>query len=210
MPRCRCLRKIPVILSPILLAFGPDSAAAALAVVELPATVTVREGRMNLGELASVSAAELPVLRRLLNTGIGIAPRAGRTIILDRATLARRVQAWTGMQAGQIAWKGAASVELVSAGRSFAESGVTRAAEKCGLFASADREPASMTHEATLAVMRGQPAMLLVSDGAVVLERRVEVLQDAVVGQMTRVRLDSAGGAMAARVIAAGRVEAQP
>lgn len=60
-----------------------------------------------------------------------------------------------------------------------------------------------------VAVTRGQWASLKASAGSIVLERRVEILQDARVGDQVRVRHPGAAGTLIARVMAPGQLEIQ-
>jgi flagella basal body P-ring formation protein FlgA len=60
------------------------------------------------------------------------------------------------------------------------------------------------------AVSRGQWASVTSLNGAVVLESRVEVLQDGMVGQTVRVKQANSAGSMLARVSGPGRLEVQP
>lgn len=64
--------------------------------------------------------------------------------------------------------------------------------------------------EPRLAVRRGDMATLRVINGAISLERRVEVLQDAWLGQSVRVRAAPADSPVVARVSAPGLLELKP
>lgn len=58
-------------------------------------------------------------------------------------------------------------------------------------------------------VARGDIALLRITDAAIELESRVEVLQDGLLGQKVRVKATNAVGPVMARVTGAGRLEAQ-
>jgi flagella basal body P-ring formation protein FlgA len=72
-----------------------------------------------------------------------------------------------------------------------------------------DRAPAG-AEDAPLAIARGEWATLRSTAGAVTLESRVEVLQDARPGQRVRVRQQGATGPVFARVLGAGQLELVP
>jgi flagella basal body P-ring formation protein FlgA len=61
--------------------------------------------------------------------------------------------------------------------------------------------------ESVPAVNRGDWALLRLYAGAVVVEARVEVMQDGRPGQMVRVRMPAAGGSVLAKVAAPGMLE---
>lgn len=67
-----------------------------------------------------------------------------------------------------------------------------------------------MEEGTALAVQRGEWAALRTGAGAVLLENRVEVLQDGRVGQRVRVRPTSGSGLLLARVVGRGQLELAP
>lgn len=70
--------------------------------------------------------------------------------------------------------------------------------------------PAAGLSNVPLAVSRGEWATLRAASGAVILERRVEVLQDGRAGQNVPVRSPGATGQVLARVVAPGYLELAP
>jgi len=78
-----------------------------------------------------------------------------------------------------------------------------------GRAAASDR-PVADAAAAALAVQRGEWAALRTGSGAVLLEHRVEVLQDGRVGQRVRVRPGNGSGLLLARVVGPGQLELAP
>lgn len=99
------------LLAAAMLARG-GAQAEVLARIELRPLAQAAGSEVTLGELASLTSPQLPLLKKLMELPLGPAPRAGETVRLSRDTLARWVQARTGLGAGQIEWSGPASSEL--------------------------------------------------------------------------------------------------
>lgn len=73
-----------------------------------------------------------------------------------------------------------------------------------------NEKPIAASPREALAVSRGEWAAMRAGAGAVVLESRVEVLQDGRTGDKVRVRHSGAAGMVFARVISAGQLELAP
>lgn len=80
--------------------------------IELAANVDVARQDLNLGDIASMTTADMQVLRRLMALPLGHAPRAGEKAQLKRVELARWIEQRTGLDARQIVWEGATVTEL--------------------------------------------------------------------------------------------------
>jgi len=87
--------------------------------IELRPLVRVAGASVRLGDIAFLTARDLPTLRRLMALPIGTAPRAGSPVTLDRDTIARWVEARSGLQlvdgAPGIRWGGASETSIETA-----------------------------------------------------------------------------------------------
>lgn len=159
--------------------------------IELHATAATRTARVTLSDIASIKAADDATAARLAALDVGQVSTDGQPALVDRAMLARWIEARTGLMSQDIVWGGA---------------------QRCSVHLAGDATqpltPVRPTAHASVAgVTRGNIAMLRSSTGGIRLESRVEVLQDGAVGQDVRVRLPGAQDAVLARVIAPGQVE---
>jgi flagella basal body P-ring formation protein FlgA len=127
-----CLRGGSIVLRaafPVLAAVASAAAGAAppaaapLVSVELRPQVKIEQANVRLGDIAFLTTQDLSTLRRLMALPLGPAPRLGSTALLDRDTIARWVEARSGlqtvdsalrMQPSAIRWSGAAEVEITS------------------------------------------------------------------------------------------------
>lgn len=102
-----------------LLAALPPTVFAGVAAVtiELLPQVKVRSAQVTLGQVAYLTSSELPVIKRLLAVPLGMAPVAGNTVTLDRATLARWLRSQAGLRDGHIQWAGAPVSAITTATR---------------------------------------------------------------------------------------------
>lgn len=167
--------------------------------IDLRASASAQTSEVMLSDIATISNADEATLARLAALDVGRVSADGKATLVDRAALARWVQARTGVLSSDIVWSGAArcSVRIADASTSAPTPG-----EPVRPVAAAP--VAGLAHPA---VARGNLASLRSVSGAIALESRVEVLDDGVVGQDVHVRLPGATEAIMARVTAPGRVE---
>lgn len=101
--------------------------------------VTVTQEQVTLGDVAYLTSRSLPLLRRLMALPIGHAPRPGASASLDRETVARWVEARTGLPSGAagsmpstsaVRWLGADEIEIDSASQQLSGETVTLAARE--------------------------------------------------------------------------------
>lgn len=127
---------------------------------------------------------------------------------LAQASGSQRMVAWVDV------WAGGWFVRSVPVGLEMAAADVPgsegTATADMPLTPAAERPPTDRSSREPLAVARGDWAVLQAREGAVVLESRVEVLQDGRPGQKVRVRQQGAGGSLFARVLGHGRLELAP
>ena len=174
--------------------------------IELHATASAQAEEVLLSDIATISNADAATLARLAALDVGRVAADGKATLVDRAALARWVQARTGVLSSDVVWSGAARCNVRIADASASPAGASAlphgAAEPARAVATLPA--ASVAHPA---VVRGNLASLRSVSGAIALESRVEVLDDGVVGQDVRVRMPGANEAIVARVTAPGRVE---
>lgn len=164
--------------------------------IDLCATAVTPAARVTLADIASIKGADDAMTVRLAALDVGQVSSDGQPTLVDRATLARWIQARTGLLSQDIAWAGAerCSVRLADAGLAHP-------------LALAVASPALPARASQSGVTRGNVATLRSSSGGIRVESRVEVMQDGAVGQDVRVRLPGAAEAVLARVVAPGQVE---
>ncbi len=183
------------------LAAAATAASAAHGVrIELCATAATPSAHVTLADIAAIKGADDATAARLSALDVGQVSSDGQPTLVERATLARWIQARTGLLSQDIAWSGAerCSVHVADAAlaRPLAPAGVAPAAATVAVA----RVPQG-------GVTRGNVATLRASSGGIRVESRVEVMQDGAVGQDVRVRLPGAADAVLARVVAPGQVE---
>jgi flagella basal body P-ring formation protein FlgA len=92
--------------------------------IELRPQVKIDQSSVRLGDIAFLTARDLPTLRRLMALPLGPAPRLGSPALLDRDTIVRWVEARSGLQtvdsalrvqSPAIRWTGASETEIESA-----------------------------------------------------------------------------------------------
>lgn len=91
-------------------AFAASPAGDAPVAIELRPWVKVDQASVRLGDIAFLTARDLPTLRRLMALPIGTAPRPGSPAMLDRDTIAQWVEARSGMPSVE---RGAASLPAI-------------------------------------------------------------------------------------------------
>jgi flagellar basal body P-ring formation protein FlgA len=122
----RAVMPVPLLCTALLAlpVFAGGAAASAPISVELRPQVKVAKGSVRLGDVAFLTTHDLPTLRRLMALPLGPSPRPGSPALLDRETIARWVQARSGLQtvdsalrvqAPVIRWSGAAETEIETA-----------------------------------------------------------------------------------------------
>lgn len=186
-------------LALVVLAGAATLANARVVHIELRASASAPAQQVTLADVATISNADATTIARLALLDVGRVSADGQVTLVDRAALARWVQARTGVLSSDIEWSGAArcSVRIADA------SAVPRATGEPAR-APVATPAASVAHPA---VARGNLAALRSVSGAIALESRVEVLDDGAVGQDVHVRLPGASESVVARVTAPGRVE---
>jgi hypothetical protein len=167
--------------------------------IDLHAAASAQTAQVVLSDIATLSNADEATLARLGALDVGRVSADGKATLVDRAALARWIQARTGVLSTDIVWSGAPRCSVRMADGPAAASLATEPAR-----AVAATPVATTAHPA---VARGNLASLRSVSGAIALESRVEVLDDGVVGQDVHVRLPGANEAVVARVTAPGRVE---
>jgi flagella basal body P-ring formation protein FlgA len=80
--------------------------------IELRPSVKVKRARVTLGEVATLTTLDLSTLQRLDALPIGLVPRSGQAVRLERARLSRWIRAHTRLDAGQIDWAGPEVTEV--------------------------------------------------------------------------------------------------
>ncbi|MGJ7502489.1 flagellar basal body P-ring formation chaperone FlgA [Variovorax sp. ZT5P49] len=123
--------------------FAPPTATAGqsapdpLVSIELRPQVTVDQSNVRLGDVAFLTARDLPTLRRLMALPLGPAPKPGSSALLDRETIVRWVEARSGLQTVDsalrvqqpaIRWSGAGETEIESAAQQLSGETVVNAA----------------------------------------------------------------------------------
>lgn len=97
--------------------------------IALPAQVQVASAQVSLGDIAVLLTHDIDTMQRLMGLPLGLAPRAGVSIRLERDTLARWIRRRTGLSTEQIVWKGQDSTEIMTASRELSGEDIARAAE---------------------------------------------------------------------------------
>lgn len=260
--------------------------------IELLPEARVGGSTVVLGEVATIHADDLALIRKLVHLPLGQAPRAGASGVLQRDALAQWARRH-GIEPEQLRWGGAREARVLRAAPQLAGEEIahvaaealraqlaasgrvadvqprllprdvdmppgTRRLEVRGLertqwrprsvvwvdiwagehfvrtvpvaleieLTSSDAEPRSPFADAPLrleantesaqpdreppAVARGDWANLRSAEGPILLERRVEVLQDGRPGQKVRVRNPGSPGQLWARVMGRGQLELAP
>ena len=179
------------------LAAAATAASAAHGVrIELCATAATPSAHVTLADIAAIKGADDATAARLSALDVGQVSSDGQPTLVERATLARWIQARTGLLSQDIAWSGAERCSVHVADAALAPAGAAPAAATVAVA----RVPQG-------GVTRGNVATLRASSGGIRVESRVEVMQDGAVGQDVRVRLPGAADAVLARVVAPGQVE---
>jgi flagellar basal body P-ring formation protein FlgA len=80
--------------------------------IELRPSVAVAHAAVKLADVADLTIPDAAVRRRLADLSLGSAPGPGEVARLDRATLARWIQARTGIDPVELAWAGSSAVEI--------------------------------------------------------------------------------------------------
>lgn len=176
------LTRLLPLLAAMLAAHG-TAAAEALARIELRPLVQVPGADVRLGDVAALSSSQLPVLKRLMELPLGPAPRVGETVRLPRETLARWVQARTGLRAEQLEWSGPAASELQRASSELAGdriAAVARESLREWLAARSTRAEITLTSE---------PRDVAVPAGSLVVKAR-PLPQDQAIARRTSVWVD--------------------
>lgn len=88
--------------------------------IELRPRVQVAQGQVRLGDIAYLTARDLPMLRQLMALPVGAAPWPGSPALLERDTLERWVAARSGLYTGDgtgpaIRWSGAGETAIEAA-----------------------------------------------------------------------------------------------
>ncbi|MDQ0016094.1 flagella basal body P-ring formation protein FlgA [Variovorax boronicumulans] len=105
--------------------------------IELRPQVKLDQSSVRLGDIAYLTARDLPTLRRLMALPLGPAPRPGSPATLDRDTIVRWVEARSGLQtvdsamrvqSPAIQWTGASETEIESAAQQLPGETVVNAA----------------------------------------------------------------------------------
>jgi flagella basal body P-ring formation protein FlgA len=117
-------------------AVAASSADDATVAIELRPWVKVEQASVRLGDIAFLTARDLPTLRRLMALPIGTAPRPGSPAVLDRDTVAQWVEARSGMQSAErgsaslpaIRWSGASETTIETAAQELSGETVVDAA----------------------------------------------------------------------------------
>jgi flagella basal body P-ring formation protein FlgA len=154
-----------------------------LARIELRPLAQAAGSEVTLGELASLTSPQLPLLKKLMELPLGPAPRAGETVRVSRETLARWVQARTGLRAEQIEWSGPAAADLQRASNELSGERVAAVARESlreWLAARSTRAELSVT---------SVPRDLAVPSGQLVVKARA-IPQDQVIARRTSVWVD--------------------
>ncbi len=121
--RIAVLALCAAVFAPHATAVGP-TAPDALVSIELRPQVKVDQANVRLGDVAFLTARDLPTLRRLMALPLGPAPKPGSPAVLDRETIVRWVEARSGLQTVDnalrvqppaIRWSGASETEIESA-----------------------------------------------------------------------------------------------
>ncbi|WP_193387940.1 flagella basal body P-ring formation protein FlgA [Caenimonas sp. SL110] len=157
--------------------------------IELRQQVAPGQREVKLGDVAIIRTRDYATIERLVGLPLGPAPREGTQAVLRREVLARWIRSQVGISRDQIAWSGPEQVVV--------RVGYRQAVTQQAL-------PAATVPM----VSRGDWIVLQLKSGAVELERRVEVMQDGVLGQVIKVRGENGASSVDGRVVAAGRVEA--
>jgi len=95
--------------------------------IELRPEVKIRQAQVRLGDIAYLTAQDLPTLRQLMALSLGSAPRPGSPAVLDRECIERWVHAKSGLL--PIRWAGPSEVEVESAAQQLSGEVVIDAAE---------------------------------------------------------------------------------
>lgn len=116
-------------LSCLFALLGMTVHAAPLATIELRPHVEVSRPVVTLGEVAWLESKDLALMRALVDLPLGPAPAAGRTAMLQRATLAAWIRVRAGIPEEALQWVGPAAGELVAATRLLRGEDIAAAAE---------------------------------------------------------------------------------
>jgi len=121
--RAAVLAMCAVVLAPETTAAG-STVVDPLVSIELRPRTRIDQANVRLGDVAFLTTRDLPTLRRLMALPLGPAPRPGSQAVLDRESIARWVEARSGLQTVDsamrvqqpgIRWGGAGEVEIESA-----------------------------------------------------------------------------------------------
>lgn len=158
---------LPILLATTRLGAQVNTPQPALT-IKLPAQVQVHHPLVLLGEVASLTTSDATTLRRLMALTLGHAPRAGESVILERASVARWIRSHTGLQDSDIAWQGASSTEISPHSRAVLGTDIARVAETALRKRLANQTPQARI-ELQLAV---EPRDIVVLDDAIEISAR--------------------------------------
>ncbi len=153
--------------------------ASAATIIELSDTACIASDRIELGALATVTAPE-QARERLQDLDMGPAPLAGRSRILTLGYLKMRIRRW-GFAPEAMTFTGSEQVE------------VSRAAQPAPGVQAVAGEPSPespLPAPAPATVKRGARVQLAVECGAVRILAEATTLEDGLVGQPVRMRVE--------------------
>lgn len=186
------MRILPVLMTAVASVAAAAAAGAeeASAHVELRPFAEVSGAGVSLGDVATIRGGNLQQVRGLATLPIGPAPTGEKAV--SRAALERWVAMKLGSSARGLNWSGAAEVVVRLSSRD-----------------SRDRREAHSGEVRAPLVPQGAWVKITLRSGVIELEGRGRALQDAGLGQIVKVQTVSGAEPISARVLGAGRVEAQ-
>jgi len=166
---------------------GPAPAPAPIRIALRPEVVLDR-AEVTLGDVAVLTTRDLTTLRRLMAVPLGIAPRSGGAVRLERDALERWLRARAGVDPAQVEWTGASASEIHVRARELAGEIVAAAA------LDAARAALSRGGKRAEVAVSGSPRAVPVPPGRIALEVR-PIPERAVIARRLSVWVDvSAGG----------------
>lgn len=115
-----------------------DTRAVPAVSIELRPHVRVAEGQVRLGDVANLTTRDLALLRTLMALPLGAAPSVGSPVAVDRSTVARWVEARSGLRgtdaymgegSADVKWLGASEVEIERNAQEIPADRITQAAQ---------------------------------------------------------------------------------
>ncbi len=157
-------------------------------VIELSEAAEITADRIELGALATVTGPE-PARERLEALDIGPAPLPGRSRTLTLGYLKMRMRRW-GLKPESFMFTGAPQVQVSRHAETATTEATTPTTGTTGTSCASSLQPPASSLRRTVVVKRGARLQLSVICGAVCILAEATTLEDGVVGQRVKMRVE--------------------